>query len=635
MTIARLGLDIDSAPAVQGARDIGLIVPAALRAERAVDSLASGATQDLRRVQTASAQTGASVNSISRGFASLGRGQIQNVAFQVGDFATQVGAGTRASVALGQQLPQLLGGFGAIGAVLGAGVAIGVPALAAAFRALGSATVDLAEVTDDMRSSADDFFSLIENRSKAIDGLTARLGGAAGAARLFTDTQIAVAQGLAQADINQAVNALREFVDLGTEFDEFGAKAQVNIQGLENLADTLGITKQRAVELTAEAEALANARGAAEQAAAFEALLAEMVRVGIEFGDLTEEGQQFVQALIDGGTAAGILAANAGVVAGNTEVATVAASALADEWIRAAGAAVAAMNAGREAERERKANALEASRAVGADAAMRASGNRAAPGTFATGAAAVGYETYDAGSIDLGGFDTFGYGTAPKATVSGSRGGGGGVSRSPDDEIITAKKNAWDEYYREMDDMREQELDRIAAVNDRAAQSFADMFSGAITGAKSLRESLADLLGELGNLAINNAFQQLFTSSGFGGSALGSVVSSVFGIGGVPSYSGGTDFHPGGLARINEQGGEIVDLPRGSRVIPRDLSEAMAGNGGSKTANININVSGARGNAEISEMVAAGVNRGLAQVREVFADSVVRVNGDPRMRGAF
>lgn len=52
---------------------------------------------------------------------------IQNASFQLGDFATQVGAGTSASIALGQQLPQLLGGFGVLGAVLGAVVAIGVP----------------------------------------------------------------------------------------------------------------------------------------------------------------------------------------------------------------------------------------------------------------------------------------------------------------------------------------------------------------------------------------------------------------------------------------------------------------------------------------------------------------------------
>lgn len=43
-------------------------------------------------------------------------------------------------------------------------------------------------------------------------------------------------------------------------------------------------------------------------------------------------------------------------------------------------------------------------------------------------------------------------------------------------------------------------------------------------------------------------------------------------IGPMPSYAVGTQYHPGGVARINEQGGEIVNLPRGAQVIPHDAS---------------------------------------------------------------
>lgn len=57
---------------------------------------------------------------------SMGMG-VQNASYQIADFAVQVQAGQSASLALAQQLPQLLGGFGVIGAVLGAVVAVGVP----------------------------------------------------------------------------------------------------------------------------------------------------------------------------------------------------------------------------------------------------------------------------------------------------------------------------------------------------------------------------------------------------------------------------------------------------------------------------------------------------------------------------
>ena len=64
--------------------------------------------------------------SVGAGGVTMGMG-IQNASFQIADFAVQVQAGQAASLALAQQLPQLLGGFGIIGAVMGAAVAIGAP----------------------------------------------------------------------------------------------------------------------------------------------------------------------------------------------------------------------------------------------------------------------------------------------------------------------------------------------------------------------------------------------------------------------------------------------------------------------------------------------------------------------------
>ena len=56
--------------------------------------------------------------------------RIQNVSFQVSDFAVQVSSGTDATRALAQQLPQLLGGLGVFGAVAGAAAAILLPLVA-------------------------------------------------------------------------------------------------------------------------------------------------------------------------------------------------------------------------------------------------------------------------------------------------------------------------------------------------------------------------------------------------------------------------------------------------------------------------------------------------------------------------
>ena len=89
------------------------------------------------------------------------RYEIQNTAFQLGDFAVQVGAGTSVIQAMGQQFPQLLGGFGVLGAVMGAVVAVAVPLGAAIFSAgeeaesTSDATSRLADATEKLRGLKD------------------------------------------------------------------------------------------------------------------------------------------------------------------------------------------------------------------------------------------------------------------------------------------------------------------------------------------------------------------------------------------------------------------------------------------------------------------------------------------------
>lgn len=83
-------------------------------------------------------------------------------------------------------------------------------------------------------------------------------------------------------------------------------------------------------------------------------------------------------------------------------------------------------------------------------------------------------------------------------------------------------------------------------------------------------------------------------------------------------------------------------LPGGARVTPNNRITAPStpsfGNGGAVGSNgpseINVYVSGARGNAEIREMVYEGVSEGLADYdSNVLPGSVQRVRENPRIRG--
>lgn len=73
-----------------------------------------------------------------------------------------------------------------------------------------------------------------------------------------------------------------------------------------------------------------------------------------------------------------------------------------------------------------------------------------------------------------------------------------------------------------------------------------------------------------------------------------------FGLGGagslIPGFADGTDYAPGGLALVGERGPELVNLPRGSAVIPNHVTSQMArdlssvtGAGGSAGSMVNSN----------------------------------------------
>jgi hypothetical protein len=62
--------------------------------------------------------------------------------------------------------------------------------------------------------------------------------------------------------------------------------------------------------------------------------------------------------------------------------------------------------------------------------------------------------------------------------------------------------------------------------------------------------------------------------AGAAASAVGDMVGGMFG-----GNAGGTPFWRGGLTWVGEEGPELIDLPRGTRVFPNDLSMEMAGGG--------------------------------------------------------
>ena len=137
----------------------------------------------------------------------------------------------------------------------------------------------------------------------------------------------------------------------------------------------------------------------------------------------------------------------------------------------------------------------------------------------------------------------------------------------------------------------EKSLTDAEKAANRGADSIGSMFSSLLDGSKTLRQGVADLIMEIAKMQIMNGFKSLFGAGG-AGSGIGSFLGSLIG-----ANAAGTEHWRGGLTSVHERGGEIMDLPNGTRIIPHDVSKRLvaagAGSSGSFTYAPNIDARGA------------------------------------------
>lgn len=220
------------------------------------------------------------------------RARIQNTSFQLQDIAVQLQAGTRASTVFAQQLPQLLGGFGAMGAAVGALAGIGIPALAFAFAAAGTGAKTLEDRVAELKDMQDALDGSTEILSMSIEELAQKYGSAASQVRTFAQAQ-------AQSAIATARNALKEqilalddvidrYADAALGFNEFG-EAIATSDPFRNLEKDLGLVGRDLFEVFDAFTSLKAAMSFEEQQAALMQLDAALLEAGVAAGELPPE----------------------------------------------------------------------------------------------------------------------------------------------------------------------------------------------------------------------------------------------------------------------------------------------------------------------------------------------------------
>lgn len=98
--------------------------------------------------------------------------------------------------------------------------------------------------------------------------------------------------------------------------------------------------------------------------------------------------------------------------------------------------------------------------------------------------------------------------------------------------------------------------------------STADAFADVVTGTKNLKDAVHDLINSLSRDLARSAFKSLVASLIPGGAG-SNVFGNLFSLG---RNASGTDYWRGGATWVGENGPEIVNLPKGSQVIPANIA---------------------------------------------------------------
>ncbi|MFN7883753.1 MAG: hypothetical protein ACK5PF_12175 [bacterium] len=538
-------------------------------------------------------------------FSRSGSNGLQNFGFQVQDFAVQIGAGTSASQALAQQLPQLLSGFGLLGVALGTTAAIAIP-LGSALLGVKEKAESLDAVLGNMNASVKE----LEETSRAftaggITDLIEKYGELNAEVLLLIQRQreLAVSEALGQAQ--NAIAAMN--AEIGALFrNRVGELADfLGVEGSVRQVDSFG-NAIRAVnpvirDFEAGLVAVSEATTFEEQAAAVAALLDAMDGTAAKGGEL-------YRSFVEAESALRAMKAAGGGVNGWLDAAIAGASDLAGELWDAARAAFTVGQGQAAALTQENIDAAMAASALaygkiqntgegGADQAAReAIARRPNPfGRLSSGAAGVSRSTQSSGGVPRISDDELEAARIFNETRTAAEKYAIELKKLNDLKASGALDS--DTYARAMDALKNK-TDETADAMKVLESSVGEAFTSFVTGAKSGQEALADLLASLADTLANSAFQSI-AGSLFGGG--GKFLSAIFG----GARAGGGPVLAGRSYMVGESGPEMVTMGGNGYVTSNAALRSAVGAGGGPVINID-----ARGAVEgTAAMIAKAIQR--------------------------
>ena len=178
-----------------------------------------------------------------------------------------------------------------------------------------------------------------------------------------------------------------------------------------------------------------------------------------------------------------------------------------------------------------------------------------------------------------------------------------------------------------------------------AKSAFNDLGSGIIDAFKKGGDIASNILGmlmdrvsQLGETLLNNGLNSIFSNllGGLMGGGMWNIPSAFTPGGFFPGFANGTSSAPGGMAWVGEDGPELVNLPRGSQVLPNAQSMNMAANQNAAPSKmdvtVRVDVSGAKGDAQIAALARQAAMEGVGQAIKANNKQLPNLMADYNMR---
>jgi hypothetical protein len=372
-----LGVEVKTNGSAQAAQGLGSFEKAAQSAAGAADKLedkvnALGAAQS-KSIAPAKAMAGA-VNGIGSAFKN-NASSIQNASFQLSDVIVQVTGGVDATRALGMQLPQLLGGFGPLGAVLGvvAGVLLSVVPM---FFDAADGAKELKDTVKELEDAVKAYSAASQAAAAPTEQLAEQYGKAGDKARILLRINKELAQLTALDALSEAMSGLvAKFGDFGSmsganirevgnrviemqkQIDtidatpqekftdelsrtQFQLEGQIALlsrytQGIDQVQGILGSTREQAIEFSAALAEMQDALTVQDKIAALDKIRFLFLEITGGTQNMTKEQRDFLEQIVNSQLASLDLADGVDAAAASISTATNNASSLADQLSRA------------------------------------------------------------------------------------------------------------------------------------------------------------------------------------------------------------------------------------------------------------------------------------------------------------